>query len=439
MKNQRPLLCMYLSLGILVILLFGCGRQSISQGEGKPRFVRQIDWIGKGTWVKADTHMHTTFSDGSHRVEDVVLKAKTFGCQVVAITDHADHDRQAATPAYHEAIEVARRLHPNMVILAGLEWNVPPYGGKEHATVLFPSEMDERSILARFKARFDDYERKEHKPELAEAALRWLEKNASKGDVKPVVIYNHPSRKDNNSMENVADLLQWRKVNDLVIGFSGSPGHQGSKTLGSYRYKVKTIDRWDPMAEVGDGWDTLLQKGVDLWGARADSDFHNANPKNLNDYWPGQFSETWLYVPEKSARGVLRAFRAGSFFAAHGHIVRQVAFTVEAEGLPRPAYPGEVVELGVGTPLTVKLRCVVPKMDWEGKPNHLDKIELIAITPDAMKIVASRPLTADGSVTFDPLEVPSGGIVFRARGRRVVASGPDLLFYTNPIRIKVAN
>src|SRR5205085_128756 len=120
--------------------------------------------------------------------------------------------------------------------------------------------------------------------------------------------YNHPSRQDASSMENVPDVLAWRKVNDLVIGFEGAPGHQGSKAIGSYHYKVKPIDRWDPVvATVGDAWDTLLGQGIDVWGAQAHSDFHNDSPSGLNDYWPGQFSETWLYAPDRSANAVLRA------------------------------------------------------------------------------------------------------------------------------------
>jgi hypothetical protein len=33
------------------------------------------------------------------------------------------------------------------------------------------------------------------------------------------------------------------------------------------------------------------------------------------------------------------------------------------------------------------------------------------------------------------ITVPADGIVVRARGRRVISGGPDLMFYTNPIRI----
>jgi hypothetical protein len=32
--------------------------------------------------------------------------------------------------------------------------------------------------------------------------------------------------------------------------------------------------------------------------------------------------------------------------------------------------------------------------------------------------------------------VPSGGIAIRARGRRVIDDGPDLLFYTNAVQVR---
>jgi hypothetical protein len=36
-----------------------------------------------------------------------------------------------------------------------------------------------------------------------------------------------------------------------------------------------------------------------------------------------------------------------------------------------------------------------------------------------------------------PFTVGEDGLVVRARGRRVVPDGPDLMFYTNPIRVAV--
>ena len=142
-----------------------------------------------------------------------------------------------------------------------------------------------------------------HRSPTFRPALTWLAQTTAASPVKPVVIYNHPSRKDASSMQNVDDILAWRKVNDLVIGFESGPGHQGKPPLGSYEQKISLIDRWDPVAaRTGDAWDTLLQRNVNVHGAMTSSDFHTPNPADLNDFWPCQFAETWFYVPDEDDR-----------------------------------------------------------------------------------------------------------------------------------------
>ena len=412
-----------------VFLCVGCGEQ---QRRPEARFVRKIDWMQNGSWVKADTHIHTKFSDGAHTVSEVTAKAAEFGCEAIAITDHADRNLQAATPEYAEAIEVARRQHPQLIILAGLEWNVPPFGGDEHATVLVPHHPGEFLWLADFKSQFDDLDREGQNPELAAAGLQWLALTASADGMTPVVIYNHAGRKSQSSLDAVPRIKQWRMTNGLVVGLSGAPGHQRATDLGAYRGPVKLIDRWDPaVAEVGGAWDRLLQEGLDVWAARAPSDFHG----EANDYWPGQFSETWLYVPERTPAGVLLAFRAGSFFAAHGHVAREVQLAVETEGLPRGAFPGEVVSVPAGAEIKVRLDGLIPDRDWAGMPNRIDSVEIIIVTEQSVRSLERRLQPSNVLAVTETLQVPPGGMVIRARGRRVVADGPDLLFYTNPIRI----
>ncbi|MCA9180618.1 MAG: PHP domain-containing protein, partial [Planctomycetales bacterium] len=61
-------------------------------------------------WLKADTHLHTTFSDGGHSVDEVAANAERAGCDVIAITDHADG--KGGAPEYIAAIEKLRIDHP---------------------------------------------------------------------------------------------------------------------------------------------------------------------------------------------------------------------------------------------------------------------------------------------------------------------------------------
>ena len=342
-----------------VLLLSGCTRQA-----PRAHFVHQIEWLDHGQWLKADLHAHTTFSDGGYTVAEVVDKAAEFGCQVVAITDHADRNLTAATQPYFAEIDAARKSHPELIVLAGLEWNVPPFGGDQHANVFLATEEREGPLLAQFKESFDELGRDDTGPELADQALRWLGENGAADGLLPVVIYNHPSRKRQSSTDIVAEMVHLRERTPLVVGLEGGPGHQRNTPLGSYLRTQPLIDRWDPaVAHVGDAWDQLLARGIDLGGAIAESDFHTDNPESLHDYWPGEFAETWLYVGEKSRRGVLQALHEGTYFGVHGQIARAAEIRVFADGLPRPAQAGEHIAVPAQSEIQVRISCQVPAVD----------------------------------------------------------------------------
>ena len=414
----------------LAVLVVRCAAQAPAAA-----LTREVPWSGKGVWLAGDTHVHTKFSDGAGTPAETTAKARSFGCDVVGFSDHGDNDRKGATTEYFDAIDEARRAQPEMVVMGGMEWNLPPWGGDEHATVFVPASKERR--LTEFKASFDDYGRDKHDAALAVAGLQWLAAQATDGATKPVVTYEHPSRKDAKSMANADDMRAWRKINDIVIGFSGAPGHQGKAPFGDYRKGEPSIDRWDPVAaRPGDAWDTVLKDGLDVWGAYAPSDFHTADPGSLGDYWPCQFAKTWIYAPDRSQNGVLQALRAGSFFAAHGGIVERVEIAVTAKGVPRAAGAGEVVRVPAGTSVVVDISLQVPPKDWNGQPNRIDLIELIGIDATGAKVIAGAAPAATGPAFSQSVTVPAGGLVVRARGFRAMADGSRLAFYTNPVRIR---
>jgi hypothetical protein len=414
------------------------GAACSSSGGAAPapaRFIVQRGWDG-GVPMRADLHIHSRFSDGAHTVPSVVAAARDQGCDAIAITDHADIGLMAATPQYLAEIEAARAANPAMVILAGLEWNVPPEAGDEHATVLVPPGPQELTTLAEFKNRFDDFELDGRPKPEASAALEWLDQRGAAG-LKPIVVYNHPSRKDATSLSNAADLERWREISDAVVAFEGAPGHQGSEPIGSYANGEQTVDRWDPMAaRIGDAWDLSFQRNVDVHGALAGSDFHSEKPR-LSDPWPCQFAETWLNVPDRSPTGLFRALRAGAFFGVHGRIARDVELTAQIAGVERPVRAGEHLRLPAPATFTVSLAFTVPDQDWRGEANQIDEVEFIVVTPEAASGVAKKVEGTGRLSVSHELVVGKLGVVVRARGRRIVHDGPDLMFYTNAIRISV--
>lgn len=401
-----------------------------------PQLERQLPWAGRGIWLRAETHVHTRFSDGSHTVDEVADRAVANGCDVLAITDHTDANLKAATPAYHEAIAAARsRIGERLTLLAGFEWNVPPGKGQDHAVVLLPPHVDAPDLTADFKRRFDDYDRQGENPELAAAGFEWLTAmKVQQTPHLPVVFLNHPSRRA-ASADAVFDRLQTLTEigGNVFAGVEGAPGHQNATPLGAYDRALKPEDRWDPaIGPPGGAWDRLLGRDVPLAGALATSDFHS---EENGDFWPCQFSATWIYAADRSPLAVLEALRAGSFSGVHGHIASEPQLSLQVEGLPRPALAGESVYVPPGSQATAMVRMTVPGTDWAGAPNHIDAVDLIGTSGGATAILQTAPPAADGIARF-PVVVPDGGLVIRARGRRVVDDGPDLLFHTNAIAIR---
>src|SRR5262249_47002939 len=259
-----------------------------------------------------------------------------------------------------------------------------PGKGSEHATVLFPSDRESAEVLGRFKTKFDDQRRNDPPADSAEAGLASLMR--TDGKLAPVVFFNHPSRiPDSPSTPKLTFETLKAAAPSILIGIEGGPGHQREAPLGAYPDGT-LIDRWDPLvAQIGGAWDRWLGRGLNVWGAIASSDFHNEG----RDFWPCEFASTWVYAPDRTIDGVIRAMRAGSFFAEHGHIVSNVMLEVSLGGLRRPARAGETISASAGAKATVSVRLDVTATDFLGRPNRIDNVELIAISREKSEVVYS--------------------------------------------------
>jgi hypothetical protein len=107
--------------------------------------------------------------------------------------------------------------------------------------------------------------------------------------------------------------------------------------------------------------------------------------------------------------------------------VTNVELEARVEGLARPVGAGETLATRAGTQVTVSLRMNVPDRDYLGRENRIDAVELVGVSDQGARILSSGPPAR--SLAFDlVVEVPDGGIVLRARGRRTIEKEPALSF-----------
>ncbi|WP_416306693.1 PHP domain-containing protein [Neptunicella sp. SCSIO 80796] len=395
--------------------------------------------VENGKWLMIDTHMHSTFSDGNQSIKQLADKAHEFGCDVIAVTDHGDYNLdKVVTDEYFDQIAEQDKRYSDLTVIAGLEWNIAPMMGREHMTVLFPQYANMQRDLAIFRSRYDSWGRKSENLLNADKAFEWLDKHASYDGIKPVVFYNHPSRKDAQTTENQYDIEQWLSDgHDALIGFSGAPGHQKKRGAdnGSYDFVSKTLHGWDPsIAVIGGEWDRLLQEGYFIWAARAASDFHNTRM----DYWPCQFSSTHLYAKSSQQNDVLSALRKGNFWAQQGKFVSKLDFHVNPPQDVPALQPGDIGNAPVGQQLTVTLEVDLNQHDWQGFDTSLDEVELVILTHSTIKTerFSAEQFKQGKTYRFSyPLKMGAEDITLRWRGRSIQPELHHYMFYTNPIRL----
>jgi hypothetical protein len=390
--------------------------------------------VTRGEWLQIDTHTHSKHSDGMFSIDEIAKQAATYGCDAIAITDHGDSNLSSVlSKTYFDDVARVNGKYNNMTVLAGFEWNIPPFGGKEHATVLFGQSAGDLQKLAEFRQEHDHYRERSFRHLNTKSALKWLQTYSQRATTQPVLIYNHPSRKVKSLDENLSDLSEWMQVSDLFIGVSGAPGHQAKrgKNNGSYEEVMRTVNGWDRVtSDIGGVWDTMLQNGYRVLGARADSDFHNTKM----DYWPCQFSSTHIYSRSTQAADILHALRAGNTWAQHGHFVNTLDFYLSSEG--RQVRPGDNLQATENGSATLTVRVRLNREDWQGFPTSLDELNLIVVQDNRVLPIALLPNAQISGNTIEvqmPMQITPALKAIRLQGRSIQSGLHDYQFMSNPI------
>ena len=436
-------------------------------------------------WLAGDHHIHSQYStgwdsktnpptpiiggDAIYPTPKNAQMARQFALAWMVTTDHGgpNHARVNREQAYPELL-TSRQQIPEVVQFYGIELNTP---AGDHSSLIIPHSHDEAQVLEELESRFDRAEtyppdaarNTEDKMIEALSAMRQLAR-------PPVVIANHPSRSatayGEYGLYEPRELRRWNDTApDIAIGMAGAPGHQAIalssnpeipeqfRARGGYG-QHPTLGGFDQMtAVVGGFWDSMLGEGR-RWWITANSDSHVHYSEGGIDFWPGEYSKTFV-LAAKTHDSILTNLRAGHAFVTTGDLINGMEFSVSAN--TRSATIGEQLTVAAGTQLTVRLAFSDPNTNnAAGRNPKVARVDLIAgsvtgkvedltmYQNTSAKVVQRFDVANGQSGTFTFETTVHGPTYFRVRGTNTDELEPekdqigedpwqDLWFYSNPI------
>lgn len=441
-------------------------------------------------WLAGDHHVHSTYSaryepadganlppapiiggDSAHTILRNAQMARHFGLDWMVSTDHGGplHSRLNHDRAWPDVV-AARKAVPGLVLFYGMEFDVP---GGEHASLILPTNARERDLLRAIESGFGKREAfpddplRNTKARMLEA-LRFMEAQPE----PPLLIGNHPSRTATGfarwGLHAPDEYRRWAEAAPRVaIGMEGAPGHQAARPrpdldaahgarglYGGY----PTLGGFDQMvATLGGAWDALLGSGL-RWTITANSDSHGHWREGGADFWPGEYSKTFVLARREPA-DILDGLRKGRVFVATGGIVDALDLTVAAANTPaRQAAMGGTLATRPGDELVVTIRFrPATRANAGGAVPRVDHVDLIAggvtgeqadrnPTTRVVRRFTSADWRRDGRtlVMQHRMRAPAGVAYLRLRGSSTAEAEPapdvpgedpwrDLWFYSNPV------
>jgi hypothetical protein len=395
---------------------------------------------GQARWLAGDHHIHSRFSvgwdkktdpptpilgaDAAYPIPMNAIMARRFGLSWMVATDHGgpNHSKVSLEHAYPELL-ASRQAVPEVIQFFGMELNSP---GADHSSVIVPHGADEARRLHDIEHMFDSKEAHPHDPARNDEArmidaLRHMDGLTH----KPVVIANHPSRSATGlgeyGLDTPAELRGWNDAApDVAIGMEGAPGHQAvaqsrprfgassqaayigdKRPRGFYRH-FPTMGGFDQMtARLGGFWDSMLGEGR-RWWVTATSDSHVHWSDGGGDFWPGEYSKTYVFAA-KTHDAVLAGLRAGHVFVTTGGLISGLSVAATVPGRDGAANIGGALKLRKGRDVLVTIRVTEPQSaNANGDRPNVARVDLIRgeITGPARRASSDRNPTTRVEARF---------------------------------------
>lgn len=362
-------------------------------------------------WLAGDHHVHSRFSVGWNQETDPpspilagdaiypipmnTLMARNYGLDWMVSTDHGgpNHSKVNRDHAYPELLQ-ARNAVPEVVLFYGMEFDTP---GADHSSLIVPYSDNEADYLYSIESRFAKRE-----PWPADASWdtepRMLEALTAMSQLTPppLVIAHHPSRSADGLAEygstTPVELRAWNDTAPhIAVGMEGSPGHQAAAlrqqplttaaendnsnaARGGYG-RYPTMGGYDQMtAQLGGFWDSMLAEGRHWW-ITANSDSHVHWREGGSDFWPGEYSKTYI-LAQKDHHSILESFRQGRIFVTTGDLISELWLNASSQDATTDI--GGTLNVAANTDVTVDIKfCQPAGPNANGDSPEVNRVDLI--------------------------------------------------------------